>query len=187
MNFAKQLILKPISTGAIMPSSRYLSRVIINSAKLVQANIVVELGPGTGSFTGEIIEKIQGETDYFAIEINQSFVNHLKNKFLDVNVIHGSAENIVQFLKNRGHDKCDRVISGLPWTAFKSDDQERIISKIAQALSNDGLFLTFAYYPFNLLPRGRLFKKKLNKYFKNVEQTSIIINLPLAFVYICSN
>lgn len=185
MNFLKQFISEPINTGAIAPSSKNLSQLIIKMAQLKPENVIVELGPGTGSFTKEILKEIKDTKKYFSIELNKNFVNYLKSKFFGIDIIHGSAEHIFRYLKERGHDNCDRVVSGLPWTSFNSEIQEKIISNVAESLSDNGLFLTFVYSPINLLPRGRLFKKKLYKHFKYVKRTKIVLNFPLAFVYIC--
>ena len=185
MHFLKETLLHPKHTGAIAPSGERLVDLMIENAKLDTAETVVELGPGTGVFTLKILETISPDSTYFAIEINQSFVLDMKRTYPQAKVYVGGAEDIGKYLKLQGLTKCDRVISGLPWTAFEPELQENILKEIYNALSPDGLFLTFAYYPFNYLPNGWSFKKKLEERFSSVAETNVVPNLPPAFVYVC--
>lgn len=185
MTFLTQAIRQPKHIGAIAPSSDTLAKLITDRADLARANVVVELGPGTGAFTKEIIKKINPTATYFTIELNTHFAKDLRLKYPTVDTIHGSAEHLQKYLTERGHKTCDRVISGLPWVYVDDNLQKRLLSTISTSLAPGGLFLTFSYYPFNHLPRGRSFRKKLLAYFTDVERTDIVLNLPLAFVYIC--
>lgn len=185
INFFSQVIKNPIKIGAISPSSKELAQLIVQEARLEESRVIVELGPGTGVFTKAILEAMNPEADYFAIEINKSFVETLGNIHPELTVYHDSAEEIGEYLKKHGHEKCDRVISGLPWTAFDFEFQERLVSKIHDSLVDGGLFLTFAYFPLNHLPNGRSFYELLSGTFSSVQKTDVVSNLPPAFVYVC--
>lgn len=186
MAFITETMLQPKSIGAIAPSSKILARLITKNADLEHAKVVVELGPGTGIFTDLILRKIPEDGVFIAIEQNERFVKIMRAKHPTVDTIHGSAEHIGRYLGERGIGSCDRIISGLPWASFDARLQELLLSKIHESLSPDGVFLTFAYYPLNYLPRGRSFKRQLCHYFKNVRQTNVVLNLPPAFVYVCN-
>ena len=58
MIFLSQLFKSPIETGAIAPTSEKLSKLIVDMANLSEKKFVVELGPGTGVFTKEIMKNI---------------------------------------------------------------------------------------------------------------------------------
>ena len=49
--FLTQFIQKPLSTGSLVPSSSYLARTMVQHARLADADVVLEYGPGTGVFT----------------------------------------------------------------------------------------------------------------------------------------
>jgi phosphatidylethanolamine/phosphatidyl-N-methylethanolamine N-methyltransferase len=186
MTFLKQTILKPKYTGAVARSSNKLAELITNKANLEHAGVVVELGPGTGVFTKEIVKKINNKSLFFTIEINKFFANEMRLRYPKVKTINGSAENLSLYLNNHGVKETDRVISGLPWTVFGDRLQNKLLSEISRSLKTGGLFLTFSYYPLNYLPRGKSFNLKLSKYFKYVDKTKVVLgNLPPAFVYIC--
>src|SRR3989344_2820657 len=174
MTFFTQAMRQPKYVGAIAPSSEVLAKLITDKAELGQARVVVELGPGTGAFTKEIVKKIDPVAAYFTIELNAHFAKNLHLKYPTIDTVHGSAEHLQKYLVERGHETCDRVISGLPWAYFDDTLQERLLSTIKESLVPGGLFLTFSSYPFNHLPRGRSFRKKLLTYFTDVKRTDVV-------------
>lgn len=186
MDFLKEVIRNPKSTGAIAASSKQLVQMIVDNADLGTARCVVELGPGTGAFTGEILQRIPEDASYIAIELNPKFVSMLQEKYPYAAVHEGSAADIGDFLEAADHDSCDRVISGIPWTVLSPKECEILIERVADAIEPNGLFLTLAYFPMNQLPRGRALKALLQRHFASVELTDVVpANLPPAFVYVC--
>lgn len=185
MSFLRQAFKDPKNIGAIAPSSKGLTELIVAEAQLQDAKVIVELGPGTGVFTKAILEAMNPESDYFALEINKGFVDTLEYTHPEATVYNDSAEAIGEYLKKHGHDKGDRVISGLPWTAFDVEFQQSMVAKIYDSLEDGGLFLTFAYFPLNHLPNGRSFYELLSGKFTSVKKTDLVTNLPPAFVYVC--
>jgi len=185
MKFLLQAIRDPQHIGAFTPSSKRLAELITDNADLENAKIIVELGPGEGVFTKQIIKKRAVDSVYFTIEHNLQFTRIMKFKYPHIETFHNSAEHIEEYLHMLGYNQCDRIISGLPWTAFDDALQETILSHICKSLAPAGLFLTFSYYPFNYLSRGTLFRQKLYDYFSDVKETKIVMNFPPAFVYIC--
>ncbi|MCX8064112.1 MAG: hypothetical protein N3G21_02950 [Candidatus Hydrogenedentes bacterium] len=186
--FLKEMVRANKTTGAIAPSSKALAEAITDLANLKDANVIVEFGPGTGVFT-EVIERKKKPTSFFmAIEVNPSFVEATKKRCPDVYVVHDSAENTLKYLKEAGYDYCDIIISGLPWTRFEDNLQDRLLNATFESLREGGKFLTFAYCFSPLVPSGkRFFKGKLPKKFNNKCSRSPVIlkNFPPCHVYIC--
>ena len=170
--FMTEIKNQPQSIGAVMPSGDKLADLITEQALLESAHTVVEIGPGTGVFTKRIVKKVPKGATYFAIELNESFVSTLHKQFPDVPVYQDSAEHIKKYLLQEGKEHCDRIISGLPWTAFKESHQAKLLDALHDALEDGGLFLTFSYFPLNNLPNGRTFKKMLLERFSEVKHTS---------------
>ena len=185
MSFITEAMLRPKNIGAVAPSSKILAKLMTESADLKHAKVVVELGPGTGVFTELILQEIPESAAFMAIEQNEHFVTIMRAKYPTVDTIHGSAEHLKNYLKERGAESCDKILSGLPWASFDERLQRLLLSKIYESLSSDGVFLTFAYYPLNYLPRGRSFRRQLHHYFKDVKQSNVVLNFPPAFVYVC--
>ncbi len=186
MRFIREAMRDPASTGAIAASSKGLARLIVDRAELKHARVVVELGPGTGVFTAEIMKRMPVTADYLGIEINQEFVRQLTQRFPSAAIRHASAHDISSLLREQGHADADRIISGIPWMSLPKDMREDMLERVAHALAPGGLFLTFAYFPINHLPRGKAFKELLSEHFSHVVKSPIVVaNIPPAFVYIC--
>lgn len=173
-------------TGAVSSCSEEVANVLSKRANLSQAKTVVELGSGTGAITKKLLEHINDDTLFLALELNDHFVNETRKSCPNAIVYHDSAENIAVCLKKHGKDSCDSVISTLPWTIFDGPLQERILQAIWDVLPEGGQFLTVTYTFAPLLPSGRRFKKLLHGRFAEVVRTKPIWkNLPPVYVYHC--
>lgn len=70
IKFLTQYITHPRATGAILPSSKGLSRNMVKDIDFNNCNCIVELGAGTGVFTKEILNSHDIKLNYNDIEIN---------------------------------------------------------------------------------------------------------------------
>lgn len=187
LKFAKEFILSPRNTGAIAPSSTELATTITRIANLAMAKSVVEFGSGTGVFTERILQSIGQDTNFFALEINPFFVKKTKQRCPSATVYQDSAYNVKKYLQDHGLKHCDCIVSGLPWTLFDEAEQDRMLKVIADSLSPNGTFVSFAYLGGNLSPGGRRFRKFLLEHFSAISKSRMVWNnLPPAFVYSCT-
>ena len=187
MNFFKQFIKDPITTGAIVSSSKDLSELITQTARLDEKKCVVELGPGIGVFTKEIMRRISPQCVFFCLEINQQLVEATRKNCPQAIVYHASAQEIKKYLLQHHQNSCDCIISGLSWALFDQPLQDDLLNALYDSLEPGGVFLTFAYIHGPLFSRGNRFRKLLNIKFKKVEKTKIIWkNILPAFVYYCT-
>jgi phospholipid N-methyltransferase len=185
VNFLKEYLLKQKTTGAIWPSSSHLAKAMTPAKNLASANDVVELGPGTGAITREIIGKLPGDCTFFAVEINPTFAEVLEKKYPQLRIYRDSAENIKKYLKKNNLKQCDLVISSLPWTYLNPQLQTKIVDTISQSLSPEGKMITYSYLHSALLSPGKRFKQKLNHNFTEVKKKIVWKNIPPAIVYEC--
>eukprot|EP00516_Mucochytrium_quahogii_P008031 CAMPEP_0203746928 /NCGR_PEP_ID=MMETSP0098-20131031/2212_1 /ASSEMBLY_ACC=CAM_ASM_000208 /TAXON_ID=96639 /ORGANISM=" , Strain NY0313808BC1" /LENGTH=908 /DNA_ID=CAMNT_0050635181 /DNA_START=157 /DNA_END=2883 /DNA_ORIENTATION=- len=188
--FLANWVKHPIETGALAPSSQQLAVAMCDTMHLGNNAVVVELGPGTGPFTKEILKRLGGATGttYLGFELNADFIDRLVTRFPDnkANFLCESAENIIQELNRRGLEHADTVISGLPWAIFSEKLQRDIMTEVHNSLKPGGRFCTFAYLQGLVLPAGQSFKSLLDETFSKVERSPIIWrNMPPAFVYRC--
>ena len=172
-------IKKPKETGAVAPSSKFLTKEIIKNIDFGASGNIVELGPGIGTFTKAILERANQNANLFCFEVNKKFCSHLKKSIADKRlvVVNASAEKISHSLKMLNVKKADCIISGLPFLNF-SDSKKNIILKEAEnSLSENGRFILFQY------TNG--LSNLLQSYFSKVDRRFIPLNIPPAFVYIC--
>lgn len=184
--FAKQFAQQPLSTGAIVPSSKRLARQIAQLANLEQAKTVVELGPGTGVFTEQIFKQLSDDSLFFAIELNEYFVQATNIRCPKVNVYHDEAASLPIYLQQNNCSYADRVICSLPWTIFDEYEQDHMLTTISDSLKTGGVFLSIIYWGARFRAGGRYFIDSLPNHFSSVRSTPIIWhNLPPTQIYCC--
>jgi phospholipid N-methyltransferase len=187
IKFLRTFIRKPVSTGAIAPSSQWLAELMTEDMKLSQAETVVELGPGMGAFTQAIQKKLRPDALFFAIELNPEFAEHLTREFPNTNIINGSAERFSEYLNQFGRTSADSVLCGIPWAGLPPDLQNRLLGAVVKSLRPGGKFATFAYIHAAWLPRAQRFRQLLRSNFSQVTMTRVVWrNVPPAFVYRCT-
>ncbi|AJC86016.1 class I SAM-dependent methyltransferase [Campylobacter sp. RM16704] len=181
--FLYQYFKNPKQIGAFCASSKKLSKLITSHVQY--AKNIIEIGPGTGSFTQYILKQKNHKANFFAVEINSHMAKKLKQNIKDIDIEIQSAEFLPDMLKKRSINKVDLIISGIPWAMLKNKEQDILLNSIHNSLEKKGCFATFAYI-FPTL-KGRKFKKKLFHTFSKVEISPIVWqNLPPAFVYFCT-
>jgi phospholipid N-methyltransferase len=185
--FLGAFLRRPACVGALAPSSRRLALEMIDGCVLATCDTIVELGPGTGAFTGPILESIGAKTTFFAMELDPALSKGLRTRFPALTVYNDSAEKIQDYLGRHGKKRADYIISGLPWASLPLKVQDNILAEVLRCLAPGGLFVTFGYLHARWMPNALRFRRKLGKYFKRVESSRAIWrNFPPAFVYRCT-
>jgi phosphatidylethanolamine/phosphatidyl-N-methylethanolamine N-methyltransferase len=178
-NFRKQFWKDKKTVGSMTPSSRFLTQKMLENIDFNSSKVFVELGPGTGVFTEEIVSRMDKNAVLLVFEINDSFYTDLKSRFHDerVHLIHDSAEKIEDYLHQFELDKADVVISSLPLAIFPPDLRENILEAAEKSLKSEGKYIQFQY--------SLQAKSSLKKLYNNVKITFTPFNFPPAFVYTC--
>jgi len=184
----RSFLANPARVGALCPSSPALCRTIASGIGIEAARTVVELGPGTGVITCEILPLLKPEAKCFAVELDEKLCCALKRRFPELSVHHDSAANLHRILRDCEREHAEVIVSGLPWAVFPDDLQQEILESVIASLAPGGCFTTFAYLQGLLLPAGRRFRRRLHQLFDTVETSRVVWrNLPPAFVYRCRN
>lgn len=179
--FLFQYIVNPRTVGAILPSSKFLADKMVEKINFRNAQYIVEYGPGTGVFTEKLLEKRNPRTIVLLVENNKEFYILLKEKFKrekNVFIVNGSAENIVNYLKEYHIPYADYVISGLPFASLPKTVSLKILLNTTKILKKDGQFITFQYTKFK--------KTFIEQFFTKIDVKREIRNLPPAYVFNCS-
>jgi phospholipid N-methyltransferase len=189
--FAMEALADFRTVGAVAPSSRYLTRAMVDPLPLRRAKVVVELGCGTGVVTRELLSAMPRQATLLAFEINPRFSRYLQEKISDPRlvVITTSAENVREEVRRRGFKHVDAVASSLALSLMSEQLKHDILSESSGALRPGGVFTQYLYLHGIQWQRGKpgLFAgaRMLRKHFRDVEQTIVWPNLPPAFVYAC--
>ena len=141
------------TTGAIAPSSRFLARAITRPLadfkKEHQPVRVLEIGPGTGAFTGHIVKLLSEGDQFDIVEINESFAQLIEERFekeadyqakKNISKVHCSP---LQEFETAGN--YDFIISGLPLNNFPPELVAEFFELFAKLLKPGGVLSYFEY------------------------------------------
>lgn len=185
--FLAAFIRNPRATGSLVPSSQGLAKRMVEGLGLEDARTVVEIGPGTGAFTGEVIRRVKSGAKVIAIELDAGFADSLRTRFPGIEVVNDSAEALPGIMASRGITAIDAVVCSLPWANFPDGVSEKILNAITASLKPGGMFSSYVYLSGLWMPGAWKFRKLLRHSFAKVERTPIIwANVPPAFVCRCT-
>ena len=121
-----------ITTGAFLPSTKFLAKRMIDKMK---GKVIIELGPGTGIFTEEILRLLPKDGLLISIEKNKVFADYLSDKIKDkrFKLYNGDACNMSLYLEENGYQKVDYIVSGLPLGHFSREVNGKILSEAKAA------------------------------------------------------
>ena len=182
--FLREFIRNPARTGAFAPSSRHLAAAMILPIPRRGDPVIVELGPGTGSFTQHIEDRLAGRGRQIAVEVNPTLAARLAARHPRVDVVSADAAQLPEILADLGVQHVDVVVCGLPWAAFDPATQATILMAVNTVLTPDGAFTTFGYEMWRWTPAARRMRNLLGEAFDElVTSRTVTRNLPPAFVY----
>jgi phosphatidylethanolamine/phosphatidyl-N-methylethanolamine N-methyltransferase len=185
-SFLTQFLRHPVQTGAILPSSRFLAKAMVEWLDLASAHSVLEYGSGTGPFTPHILRRLKQNCRFVAIERNANLAEAFRARLPKVRLVEDSVENVRAICTAESIEFVDCIVCGLPWAAFPDDLQKRLLDSMMTVLRPGGQFVTFAYLHGLPLPAGRKFANRLPEYFREVRRSSTVwMNVPPALVYRC--
>jgi phospholipid N-methyltransferase len=175
--FLRSFLAHPRQVGAVLPTSRRAVGDMLDMADMPRARLVAELGAGTGSHTGPILERLAPDARLIAFEIDPDLADSLRRRYNDprLEVITGSAEELPSAI---GDQRPDVIVSALPFTSLPGDTGRRILEMTPRTLAPGGVFLVLQYSVF--------VRKQLRRLFESVEQRWSPLNVPPAFLFACS-
>ena len=185
LGFFGNFLKNPTSVGAVLPSSRYLSRALVGDLSHLQpGELVVEYGPGTGPMTAVIQERLPPGVRYLGVELEATFCNLLSRRFSDMDFHCGSAGDVQEILAERGLPKPARIVSGLPFASLPEAVQDAVVDGLVWALEDSvSDFRTFQYAHAYGMKAARRFRALMDERFKHVERIGPVVrNVPPAFV-----
>ena len=177
--FASNFLRHPHMLGSIIPSSRHLVNAVLAPIDWHRARVIVEYGPGVGTFTAEILRRMRDDARLIVIETNLEFVQFMGNTFLDsrLRIEHDSAENVQFILRRIALQRANYIVSGIPLGSMPKNLQAGIAAASRDALENDGSFLVYQFTS-RVLP-------VLRQTFTTVRRRFELRNFPPAQVFVC--
>jgi phospholipid N-methyltransferase len=158
---------------------------MFDGLELCSGDVVLEYGPGTGSFTVEI-ERLRGsgiDVRYLGIEKDPGMHRFLERRFPDLDFVLGDAADVESICRSRGLPPAAAIISGLPLIFLDRPALETILAGTSQCLGPRGVFRTFSYlHSYPSRSAGEL-RTLMDQCFERFDLSNPVLrNLPPAFV-----
>jgi phospholipid N-methyltransferase len=157
--FFRQFVRHPGMIGSVIPSSATVVNRMLDQVDWQGTRLFVEYGPGVGTFTRSILDRLPADGTLLAIDLNLDFVAYLEAEIDDprLRVVHGSAADVRRFIKEAGHYQADYVLSGIPFSTLPEGVGEAICAETRSALRPGGAFLIYQYSRYVLRLLNPLF------------------------------
>ena len=179
IDFFKVAVKSMKTSGTVIPSSRFLAQKMLKEIDFSSCNVLVELGPGNGVITNQILKKINPNSHLICFEVNDVFYQNLKKiNHPQLTVLKASAEEIKSEMKKLGFSKACHIISSLPLTIIPNSVSDAILENSLNSLIKDGTFIQYQYSLTYYKKLKAVFKEKISLDFE-------LLNFPPAFVYRC--
>lgn len=178
--FARNFFKSPAMLGSVVPSSHFLVNDMMNQVNWERARVLIEYGPGVGTFTREILKRMRGDAVLVAIELNSDFVDYLSANVRDprFRVVQGSAARVRSILAEQNLDQADCIICSLPYRIMADSLRREILDESRLALKGDGSMLLFQY--------TRSLQPYLESSFSSVTRNFQLFNILPAMIFHCT-
>jgi len=154
MQFIRSWIEKPLSTGAVMPSSKALARTMARYVDPQSSGPVIELGPGTGPVTEALVQRGVDPKRLLLVEFNPDFCRLLRTRYPAATVVQGDAYRLRRLLGALVREPAAAVVSGLPLVTKPLRTRLRLISDAMGLLAPGAPFIQFTYAMVPPIPKA---------------------------------
>jgi phospholipid N-methyltransferase len=148
-HFLRGFLKNPVMVGSIIPSSRVLIEKMLAPVDWATTKLFVEYGPGVGTFTRPVLDKLGPDAKLVTIDTNPDFTHYLKDSIDDPRLVavNGSAADVEKILADHGLGPADYVLSGLPFSTLPPGIGDEIAKATAKVIRPGGAFLVYQFSP----------------------------------------
>ncbi|HEX8641704.1 MAG TPA: methyltransferase domain-containing protein [Allosphingosinicella sp.] len=163
--------------GSVIPSSKVLIDKMLAPVDWAKCKLFVEYGPGVGTFTEHVLQRMAPDATLISIDTNADFTAYLRRKFADSRLfaVTGSAADVSEIIADCGFEEADYILSGIPFSTLPAGVGAKIAQATADALRPGGAFLVYQFSP-----KVREF---IDPYFDRIERGFEWRNIPPAQLF----
>ena len=95
-HFLRGFLKHPVMVGSVIPSSKILIDKMLEPVDWPNTKLFIEYGPGVGTFTQHILDRLAPDATLLTIDTNPDFTSYLNSKFMDsrLEAVTGSAASV---------------------------------------------------------------------------------------------
>lgn len=170
--FLRGFLKNPRMVGAVFQSSRYTIDAMLAPVDWSRCRLFVEYGPGVGTFSRHVLERLPRGGELLVIDTNPLFTDYLRRNIRDsrFHAVLGSAADVESIIAMIGHDAADYVLSGMPFSTLPEGVGQEIAAATARLIRPGGAFMTYQY--------SNSARDLISQYFARVETGVVRRNLP---------
>jgi phosphatidylethanolamine/phosphatidyl-N-methylethanolamine N-methyltransferase len=153
VRFIRSWIAKPLTMGAVTPSSKVLARAMARYVDPDGEGPVIELGPGTGPVTEALIARGVHPSRLVLVEFNPKFCQLLSQRFPEATVVQADAYRLRESLATLARHHAAAVVSGLPLMTKPLRMRMRLLREALALLQPSAPFVQFTYAVVPPIPK----------------------------------
>jgi phosphatidylethanolamine/phosphatidyl-N-methylethanolamine N-methyltransferase len=153
VRFFRSWIEKPLTMGAVTPSSRILARTMAAYVDPNSSGPIIELGPGTGPVTEALVAQGIDPARLVLVEFNPAFCRLLRQRYPTATVVQGDAYGLRRLLASLLTEPAAAVVSGLPLFTKPLKIRLRLLYEAFGLMIPGAPFVQFTYAAYSPIPR----------------------------------
>lgn len=171
--FFKEFLNQPQHIGAVCPSSKYVAYAVRKMLPAQQTGLVVEIGPGTGAITRELIKYSHKISQLLVVERSKQMAEKLLCSFPHVPLTYGDAFDLPHLLPE--NQKIMAVVSSMPIVTLEQQSRIDLLKQFRSVIMQGGLYINVSYSFFSN-------KEAENCGFDRVKHKYVFRNIPPAHI-----
>lgn len=177
MLFVRKFLKHGDRVASIAPSSKKLAATFCRHIDPTRPQTILELGAGTGAVTVEAQRRMHPNSKLIAVEIDATFVEHLRATCLNTHVLHADVRHADQMLREMGIEKVDVILNGLPTPSLPLEINRAVFDCISR-VGRDAMVAQLTVMPL-------VYKPLYCRLFEQVKFELVMANIPPGGVYFC--
>jgi phosphatidylethanolamine/phosphatidyl-N-methylethanolamine N-methyltransferase len=154
VRFIRSWIEKPLSIGAVTPSSRALARAMAAYVDPDSKGPVIELGPGTGPVTEALVAQGVDSARLILLEFDPTFCKLLRQRYPAATVVQGDAYSLKRVLGSHLAQPAAAVVSGLPLFTKPLKTRLKLLYEAFALMLPGAPFIQFTYATIAPIPKA---------------------------------
>ena len=147
IRFFKGMMQGPKTVGAIVPTSSVTAKRMASVIDVKSGLPVLELGPGTGVITKQILARGVPAENVVSVEYSEDFYRRLVEDYAGVNFIHGDAFDLKNILGGFADQTFDCVISAVPMLSFPMEARIQLMEDLLSRIPEGRPVVQITYGP----------------------------------------
>src|SRR5579883_161729 len=175
VRFIRTWMEKPLSIGAVAPSSRVLARAMAAYVDASRNGPIIELGPGTGPVTEALVAQGVDPSRLILLEDDPAFCRLLRDRYPTSTVVQGDAYSLGRVLGGHLAAPAAAVVSGLPLFTKPVKMRLKLIHEAFALMLPGAPFVQFTYATVPPIPKAldRVRAEASERIWKNIPPARI--------------